>query len=99
MIARIRADYVNCTASGPIFNYTKLDNNDKSKPAERRGRKTTGPRFLRGAACDAMTWLCNFFEEYWIGGFSNETKTKNYQHSNHSGYDLNLIRAWFGNKR
>ena len=26
---------------------------DKAKPAERRGRKTTGPRFLRDAACDA----------------------------------------------
>jgi hypothetical protein len=28
-------------------------NSDKAKPAERRGRKATGPRFLRDGACDA----------------------------------------------
>jgi len=29
-----------------------LDNNDKAKPAERRARKATGPRFLREAMDD-----------------------------------------------
>ncbi len=28
------------------------DNNDKTKPAERRGRKATGPRFLREVMAD-----------------------------------------------
>ena len=29
------------------------DNNEKAKPAERRGRKATGPRFLREAKDDS----------------------------------------------
>ena len=30
-----------------------VDNNDKAEPAERRGRKATGPRFLREAMDDS----------------------------------------------
>ena len=38
--------YANHPAKSSIFNYAYKDNNDKAKPAERRGRKATGPRFL-----------------------------------------------------
>ncbi len=30
-----------------------MDSNDKAKPAERQGRKATGPRFLREATDDS----------------------------------------------
>ena len=46
-------DYVNYHATRPTLYYTEKITNDKAKPAERRGRKATGPRFLREAKEDS----------------------------------------------
>jgi len=40
-------------ADVPILYYTQRVTNDKAKPAERRGQKATGPRFLREATDDS----------------------------------------------
>ena len=37
----------------PLIDRRTIEDNDKAKPAERRLRKATGPRFLRDAVCDA----------------------------------------------
>jgi hypothetical protein len=43
---------LNCRGGMSVVS-SDYENNDKAKPAERRGRKATGPRFLREAKDDS----------------------------------------------
>ncbi len=49
---RVITAVLNCVGGAPVIR-SGHNKNDKAKPAERRGRKATGPRFLREAMDDS----------------------------------------------